>query len=336
MSKNVSVYLLFALMGAWFAFAATASAANNDGRVTLDPNLPIYRPQASLQGELKLGGSNTMSHVGAVWADSFKRFYPEVKISIALFGSRQAVTSVQSGETHIGLLSRSIRRDEVEDFAKALGYPPTVLTPCLERAAVYVHQSNPIRGLTFAQIDAIYSPKPLRGAAKPIRNWGELGLSGSLASKQITAHGRESETGSQVFFQEAIMLGGAMRGDLKEHASNQELLKALAEDPTGIAFAGMSYDSPGVRAVPLAFAEGDPFVEINSAEADRGLYPLVRRLQLVVNHNPQQKLNPLQQEFVKYAFSRQGQEDVVKAGFQAIPAPPARVALDAIGLGVAS
>ncbi len=310
-------------------------AEGNGAPVLLDPNLPIYHPQERLAGELKLGGSNTMSHVAAVWANSFKQFYPEVKISIDIFGSRKAVAAVKSGETNIGLLSRSMRRDEVADFASTIGYPPTVLTPCLERTAIFVHKDNPIRGLTFAQVDAIYSTTRQRGATQPIRTWGELDVSGPLASKPITAHGRGSDTGSQVFFQEAIMLGGKIRGDLKAHKSNIDMLKAVAADPTGIAFGGMSYTSPAVRAVPLAFAQGQPFVAIDSPEADRGHYPFVRRLQLVVNRNPKQKLNPLQREFIRYAFSRQGQEDVVKAGLQAIPAPPARVALDAIGLGVA-
>jgi len=309
--------------------------ANDAPPAQLDPNLPIYRPLERIEGELKLGGSNTMSHVAAVWADSFKQFYPEVKISIDISGSRKAVAAVKSGETDIGLLSRSLRRDEADDFASALGHPPTVLTPCLQRTAIFVHKDNPIRGLTFAQVDAIYSTTRERGAPKAIRAWGDLGVSGTLASQAVTAHGRRSDTGSQVFFQEAIMLGGPMREDLKSHKSNILMLKALADDPTGIAFGGMSYASPAVRAVPLAFAEGQPFVAIDSPEADHGYYPLVRRLQLVVNRNPKQKLATLEQEFIKYAFSRQGQEDVVKAGFQSIPAPPARVALDAIGLGVA-
>ncbi len=314
---------------------AADNIAANAAPAMLDPNLPIYHPQADLQGELKLGGSNTMSHVAAVWADSFKQFYPDVKISIAVFGSRKAVASVKSGETNIGLLSRSMRQKEAEDFSSAVGYPPTVLMPCLERTAIFVHKDNPIRGLTFAQIDAIYSTDLKRGEAKPIRTWGELGVTGALAAQPITVHGRSGDTGSQVFFREAVLLGGTMRGDLKKHASNIEMLQALEKNPSGIAFAGISYAPSTVRAVPLAFTEGEPFVAINSAEADRGFYPLVRRLQLVVNHHPKQKLGPLEQEFIKYAFSQQGQEDVIKAGFQAISAPPARVALDAVGLGVA-
>ena len=106
--------------------------------VPLDPNLPVYRPVSTLQGELRLAGSNTMSHVASVWASEFRRFYPDVKISIVITGSREAVTSVAQRQTNIGLLSRSITPEEIELFQKALGYPPQVVTPCLERMAIYV------------------------------------------------------------------------------------------------------------------------------------------------------------------------------------------------------
>ena len=45
----------------------------------------------------------------------------------------------------------------------------------------------------------------------------------------------------------------------------------------------------------------------------------MRRLQLVVKHDPKQELRPIEREFIKYIFSTQGQEDVVKAGFPGDP-----------------
>jgi len=44
------------------------SAAENAVKTSpgaLDPNLPFYRPVEKLNGELKLGGSNTLSHVAS-------------------------------------------------------------------------------------------------------------------------------------------------------------------------------------------------------------------------------------------------------------------------------
>ncbi len=316
--------------------SATSLAENAVRQVpgALDPNLPYYRPVEKLTGELKLGGSNTLSHIAAVWIDSFTQFYPDVKISIEVNGSRQAVKDVKAGKTNIGLLSRTVHREEVEDFRKEFGYGPTVLTPCMERTGIFVHKDNPIKHLTLAQLDAIYSDDCRRGEKKPCRTWGQLGLTGAWANKPIVAHGRTFDTGSQVFLQQSVMLGAKMRNDLQKHKGNVAMLKAVAQDTNSIGFSGLSYATSNVKAVPLGFSKKEGFVAIDSPDADHGGYPLVRRLQLVVKHDPSQKLPALQQEFIKYVFSRLGQEDVIKAGFQAIPARPAHVALDAVGLGI--
>ncbi len=300
----------------------------------LDPNLPYYRPVEKLSGELKLGGSNTMSHVASVWINNFTRFYPDVKIVIDVNGSREAVESVQKGYTQIGLLSRTISEEEVESFNKDIGFPPTVLTPCLERTAIYVNKNNPIPGLTLAQLDAALGSECKRKAKEPCHNWGQLGLTGKWAKLPITVHGRTFDTGSQVFIQEAVLLGSTMREDMVSHKSNIDIVNAVAQDEGGLGFGGLSYATSDVKTVPLAFTEGQEFVAIDSPEADMGMYPLVRRLQLVVKHDPKQKLPAVEREFIRYVFSRLGQEDVVKAGYQAIPARPARVALDAVGLGL--
>jgi len=209
-----------------------------------------------------------------------------------------------------------------------------VLTPCLERTAIFVHKDNPIAGLTVAQVDAIFSAECRRGAEKYCGTWKQFGLKQAWAEKPIVVHGRTKDTGSQVFLQQAVLLGSPFRKDIETHRSNVEMLQAIAKDPSSIGFSGLSYASQGVRAVPLAFAEGEAFVAVDSPQAARGRYPLVRQLQFVVKHDPKEKLPAVQQEFIKYVFSRLGQEDVVKAGFQAIPARPARVALDAVGLGI--
>lgn len=312
----------------------TCTAADAQVAV-IDPNLPVYRPVNSLQGELRLTGSNTMSHVATTWAAEFRRFYPDVKITITINGSREAVSAVAGGQAHIGLLSRTITPDEVELFQQATGRPPQVLTPCLERMAVYVHKDNPIRGLTLQQLDAIFSTTCKRGAEKPIRTWGQLGFPGAWETQPVIAQGRKDDTGSQVFFQEAVLLNGTFREDLQNHPDNLELLQAITNDPRSVGFAGLCYDNPKVRTVPIAVGPQGPFIGIDSPEADAGQYPLMRPLQLVVNHDPKQGLPPLQAEFLKYVFSRLGQEDVIKSGFQAISAQPANIALDAVGLGIA-
>ncbi|QDU40299.1 PBP superfamily domain protein [Maioricimonas rarisocia] len=320
---------VFALVA---AAAATLVGQTASAQQILDPSLPVYRPVDKLSGTLTLVGSDTMSHVAATWADSFRRFYPDVEVDIQVRGSINAVPSVIAGEASFGLLSRRITEAEVTEFGKKFGHPPTLLTPTLEPIAVYVHKDNPIESLSLQQIDAIFSSTVQRGAAKPAKTWGDVGVTGPWASKPITTVGRTDTTGSQVFFKESVLLGGEFRADLVQQKSNLDLVKSVAGDPQAVGFAGVTYVLPGVKPVPVTIGEGQPAYSPLSIEGIAGQYALVRPLQLVVNHPPQSDLTPLQSEFIKYVFSRMGQEDVLKSGFRPITGRPAQIALEAVGL----
>jgi len=61
-------------------------------------------------------------------------------------------------------------------------------------------------------------------------------------------------------------------------------------------------------------------------------YPLARFLWLSVNYKPNSQLEPLRREFIKYIFSQQGQEAVVKDGYIPVPAVVAKRALSQVGI----
>ena len=57
-----------------------------------------------------------------------------------------------------------------------------------------------------------------------------------------------------------------------------------------------------------------------------------RFLWLYVNAKPGAPIDPLRREFIRYIFSKQGQEDVVKDGYYPLTAPLAREQLAKVGL----
>lgn len=323
MKKGFSVTALLSM--AVFAFATSAMGQG------LDPDLPVYRPTDGVTGTITLTGSTTMSQLASVWAESFQAYQPQVGFEITVTGSATAVTAVMNGEAQFGMLSRDITQEEVDAFQQKFGYPPTIVVPSLEPIAIYVHSDNPIEGLTIDQLDAIFSASHIRGGDAD--TWGDLGLTGAWASRPITLHGRSDTTGSQVYFQTAVLAGGEFKPSITSHQDNHRLVRALGSDTTGIGFAGMIYQSPNVKAVPIALTAQGPYVSIEGDAATGTAYPLIRPLQIVVNHRPGSELPAAQKEFLKYIFSRLGQEDVVRGGFQPIPADPAEVSLDILGLG---
>jgi phosphate transport system substrate-binding protein len=63
-----------------------------------------------------------------------------------------------------------------------------------------------------------------------------------------------------------------------------------------------------------------------------GDYPIARFLYIYVNKNPNEALEPLRGEFIRYVYSRQGQEDVTRAGFFPVNKALADQDLEAFGL----
>jgi phosphate transport system substrate-binding protein len=325
---GAKLLVALAVLGSVFGSAATVSA-----QTALDPQLAPYRPGPEpIKGKITMIGSETMSGIAAAWKDSFERFHPDVTIEISVKGSINAVNSVRDGECNFGLLSREVLAEEIKEFTDKKGYPPHMLVSSLERMAIYVHKDNPVQGLTIAQLDQIFSSTLKRGAKAPARTWGDLGISGPMAAQPILPLVRSPTTGSQIFFQEVVLMGGDFNNACQRQEDNLDMVKNIAKMPNAIGFAGSTYEFPGTKAVPLATQQGGDLFTIDCLPGPNGSYPLVRPMQLVVNHPPKTKLSALESEFIRYVFSSMGQEDVVKAGFSPISAKPAQIALDSVDL----
>ncbi|HID21373.1 MAG TPA: PstS family phosphate ABC transporter substrate-binding protein, partial [Planctomycetaceae bacterium] len=237
-----------------------------------------------------------------------------------------------AGSAQFGPMSRPMKQAERDAFEQRFGYQPTALRTSIDVLAVYVHKDNPIRGLTLAQLDAIFSKTRKAGYPTEIRTWGQLGLTGLWSGRPISLYGRNSASGTYGFFKEHVLLGGDYKDEVKEQPGSSAVVQACATDRFAIGYSGIGYKTADVRAVPLAVEEGAPFVEAAPENAYSGEYPLARFLYLNVNAKPGRSLDPLRREFIRYIFSRQGQRDVAKAGYYPVPAAIAREELRKVGI----
>ena len=94
----------------------------------------------------------------------------------------------------------------------------------------------------------------------------------------------------------------------------------MSEDRNGVGYSGIGYTTSGVRAVPLAAKEGEPFHEANYQNVLNGSYPLSRFLFVYINRAPGKPLDPLVKEFAKFVLSQEGQGIVIKDGYYPLPA----------------
>ncbi|HYC76272.1 MAG TPA: phosphate ABC transporter substrate-binding protein [Planctomycetota bacterium] len=315
---------VLAVLGAFVCGLAPGQA------VPIDPELPDYVPTQGVSGTLKSVGSDTMNNEMTLWAEGFRRFYPNVKIEVEGKGSSTAPAALIAGTAHFGPMSREMKQKEIDDFEKKYGYKPVALATSIDVLALYVHKDNPTKGLTLAQADAIFSKSRKAGFAKDLRTWGDLGLAAPWATTPISLYGRNAASGTYGFFKEHVLANGDFKDEVKEQPGSSSVVQGVASDRGGAGYSGIGYKTADVRAVPLARRAGEPFVEANADNAYSGEYPLARFLYLYVNHRPGTQLDPLRREFVRYIFSKQGQEAVVKDGYIPVKKPIADQQLRAV------
>ena len=314
-------------LGAGLALAAEKSAG-----LQVDKDLPSYKQTTGVSGSIKSVGSDTMNNLMTLWAESYKKMYPAVRIEIEGKGSSTAPPALIAGTSTFGPMSRKMKDKEVDKFEKKFGYKPTPLPTSIDMLAVYVHKDNPIKGLTLQQADAIFSKTRKGGYSKDIRTWGDLGLTGEWADKPISLYGRNSASGTYGYFKKHALFKGDYKDSVKEQPGSSSVVQGVASDKYGIGYSGIGYKTADVRAVPLARDDKSKMVEPIAANAYTGQYPLARFLYLYVNYKPNSQLEPLRAEFLKVAFSKQGQQDVIKDGYFPISAKIAEKALKSVGL----
>jgi phosphate transport system substrate-binding protein len=313
------------------AVVVALGAGNASAQVTVDKNLPEYKAVQGISGSLKSVGSDTLNTLRTFWAEGFKKHYPNVTIEIEGKGSSTAPPALISGQATFGPMSRTMKSDEVGAFEKAYGYKPTALPPAIDMLAVYVNKDNPIEGLTFQQVDAIFSKSRKQGGGADITTWGQLGVKGKFESLPISLYGRNSASGTYGYFKEHALAKGDFKDSVKEQPGSSAVVQGVASDPGGIGYSGIGYKTADVKAVPLASGTGKP-VPADPQFGYSGEYPMSRFLYVYLNCKPGSQLDPLQREFVKYVFSREGQEVVAKDGFLPVTAKIAGDALKLVGL----
>jgi phosphate transport system substrate-binding protein len=286
--------------------------------VRLDPALRSYAVAPGVSGNASSVGSDTLNNLMTYWAESFKKFYPNVNIQIEGKGSGTAPPALTAGTAQFGPMSRPMKSTEEDAFQAKYGYKPTQIRTAVDALGVFVNKDNPIASLSLEQVDAVFSKARRRGAAKQIVTWGDLGLTGEWSDKPISLYGRNSASGTYSFFKEHVLKNGDYRDEVKEQPGSAAVVQAVATDRFAIGYSGIGYATSSVRAVPLAEKTGATPMAANAENAYSGEYPLARFLFVYINRAPGKALDPLVREFTRMILSKEGQEVVVKDGYYPI------------------
>ena len=288
--------------------------------VEVDPDSPAYTRVEGVGGRITSEGSDTLLNMMTFWSEGFRRHYPNVQIAIQGKGSSTAPTALTAGIAQIGPMSREMKPSEIEAFEARYGFPPTPIAVAIDSLAVFVHKDNPIESINLPQVDAIFSSTRIGGYPRDIRTWGDLGLTGTWAGLPLSLYGRNSVSGTYGYFKEKALFDGDFKDAVKEQPGSASVVMGISEDIAGVGYSGIGYTTSGVRTVPLAKSEGEPAYEATPENILGGNYPLSRLLYVYIVKDPNEPLDTVTQEFLKYILSAEGQQDVIKDGYMPLPA----------------
>lgn len=310
--------------------------------------LPSYQPQHQVNGTIKQWGNNYLADSPLMkwWEDAFRKYHPQAQFKDNLTTSVVAIAGLVTGAADIGQMGRAVLWDELQAYQRQFAAEPIEITiasgsynvPGWTFAlGVFVNQDNPISQLSFSQLDGIFGgprtggwkgqewdPTVARGADKNIRTWGQLGLKGEWADKQINIYGYTPQFHFPDEFSKKV-LGGSTKynENIKEYVNSARadgtlalagdlLMEDLAKDKYGIAFTGMPHMKPGTKDIAVSSKDDGPFVKLTLDTVQDRTYPLTRDVYAYLHSKD--RLDPNVREFMRFILSREGQALVMKDG----------------------
>ncbi len=296
----IGVFLLAAAMITAGCGGPAEEQENEPVEETEDANGEEAAPEPA---SITLGGSDSEVNVVARLAEEYMNDNPHVSIAVTGGGSGVGISSLIDGDIDVANSSRPMKDTEEDALRDNHGKEPYAVRFAVDGVAVLVNDVNPVEELTVDQVGAIY-----RGE---ITNWSEVGGD----DREITLYGRQSTSGTYVFFMELVVQGEYSERK-RNMAGTSEIVEAVIGDIGGIGYAAIGYaDESGVKALDIAADEGseayDPTVLENVTS---GNYPLTRPLYQYMAGKPEGALL----DYLLFEVSDAGQRIVLEEGFYPI------------------
>lgn len=362
MKKSVASVLVALVAGTLAAPCALTQKRDLLQRDLSD--LPLYKPEIKVFGTIRIYGSFLKGNIEAL-EKGFLKFHPDVQFANNFMTSSEgAMGGLINGLADIAPAGDDAKITDMMPFYTTYHYLPVEISIAtgghekrgtLWPAVIVVNKDNPISKLTLEQLDGIFgaertggwelgssnlarakmgdnilfTSKYARGPEKNIRKWGQLGLTGEWADKEIQTYGY-SAPGFVVYFQRKLMhWSNKWNPNYREYVEAKEassdeygsavhsttMLEELSKNKYGIGWAAQMHvkDYPNVKALAIAAKEGGPYVPMTPETVANRTYPLVRDAYVYINRVPGQPMDPKVKEFLRFVLSRDGQQIIADA-----------------------
>lgn len=132
-----------------FILSADGQAViEENGEVAIDADAPEFEG-GDVSGQVQINGSTSVTPVMELLTEAYNEINPDVTFDIASTGSGAGVTSAIDNTADIGMASRELSDEEVEQVED-------VQPIAIDGIAVIVNPDNPVEDITLDQLKQIY------------------------------------------------------------------------------------------------------------------------------------------------------------------------------------
>ena len=267
------------------------------------------------------------------WIASFSRTNTKTRVVVRPpFRPPQGALNPQlglflDGKSDFAFLTREIAEADLARFREAHKSDPLIVPVAngsadrfgyVDPVVIIVNGANPLRVLSFAQIDALFSSSRLRGLpairswetlngpgwrGKPVHLTGGGGWAGEESARALTVRRLVLSVNGEVGrWQSAPDSGG-----------EADVVGRVAADPLAIGFTGLGHITSGVRVLPISMGRTLP-VFPDRAAVSSGRYPLARTVDLLIAPDRAGRIDPGLAAFVRFIINAEGQGIVRRDG----------------------
>lgn len=233
---------------------------------------------------VKAAGATIVQAVIDKLAKPFMEKNPGITIKTAGGGSSVAIVSAAEGAVDIGMPARPLTAEEAKLYPDLKFF-----VFAKDGAAIVVHPTNMVKGLTGAQIREIFAGK--------VTDWSQVGGKAGPINLCI----REKGSGTRVAFEEALM-GKEKLGKAKVGGSTGAIKKMVADDPQAIGYIVIGAVDASVKALEL----DGKVPTIDNVKA--GIYTLTTPFYMITRGEPKGATKT----FFDFALGKEGQALVEK------------------------
>ncbi|RMG88835.1 MAG: PstS family phosphate ABC transporter substrate-binding protein [Candidatus Dadabacteria bacterium] len=253
---------------------------------------------------VQVKGSDTLVNLAQSWAEAFLDETGQF-VAVTGGGSGTGIAALIDGKADIADASRRIKPKEIE-LARKNGVEPVEFAVAVDGLCVIVNENNPIEALTPDDVGRLF-----RGE---IKNWKALGG----PDRPVTLYGRQSNSGTYVFFQEHVLGNKDYAATMNRMNGNAQILEAVARDASAIGYVGIGYVvdengsvRKGIKPLKIKTADGEALSPLDREAVKAGRYPLARALYQYTNGTPKGVVA----ELLQFELSEAGQKIAEEQGF---------------------